>query len=231
MTPTEQDKELRDILSKVLVDGQNQIHDLKDGKATPEQITERMFASLDYWQPKLMQLITADRKRVALEARENISKLYESELDMHRKFMDSIIANNQLKTTAMCCIKCGTELFKYKGGKPMTNYNERLDELLANLVNQVAANEQRLLNGNATREETIDSDSNATMRAEKAITSLMKELVAEAKPERRDEPSPASGYYAGGDGPVKNSYQIFSEGHNRAIDQFEQNLLKALEEL
>lgn len=69
MTPTEQDKELRDILSKVLLDGQNQIHDLKDGKATPEQITERMFASLDYWQPKLQQLITADRKRVALEAR------------------------------------------------------------------------------------------------------------------------------------------------------------------
>jgi len=69
MTPTEQDKELRDILSKVLLDGQNQIYDLKDGKATPEQITERMFASLDYWQPKLQQLITADRKRVALEAR------------------------------------------------------------------------------------------------------------------------------------------------------------------
>ena len=46
----------------------------------------------------------------------------------------------------------------------MTNYNERLDEVLANLVNQVAANEQRLLNDNATREETIDSDSNATMR-------------------------------------------------------------------
>ena len=69
MTPTEQDKELRDILSKVLLDGQNQIHDLKDGKATPEQITERMFASLDYWQPKLQQLITADRKRVELEAR------------------------------------------------------------------------------------------------------------------------------------------------------------------
>ena len=68
MTP-EQDKELRDILSKVLLDGQNQIYDLKDGKATPEQITERMFASLDYWQPKLQQLITADRKRVELEAR------------------------------------------------------------------------------------------------------------------------------------------------------------------
>ena len=51
----------------------------------------------------------------------------------------------------------------------MTNYNERLDEILGNLVNQIACNEQRLLNGNATREETIEWDSNATMRAEKAI--------------------------------------------------------------
>ena len=98
----------------------------------------------------------------------------------------------------------------------MTNYNERLDKLLANLVNQVAANEQRLLNGNATREETIDSDSNATMRAEQAITSLIKELVADAKPGRADT-------------------QIWRENPDdawdMAIDQFEQNLLKALEEV
>ena len=97
----------------------------------------------------------------------------------------------------------------------MTNYNERLDKLLANLVNQVAANEQRLLNGNATREETIDSDSNATMRAEQAITSLIKELVADAKPGRADT-------------------QIWRENPDdawdMAIDQFEQNLLIALEE-
>ncbi len=49
-----------------------------------------------------------------------------------------------------------------------TNEQE-LDEILVNLANQIAANEQRLLNGNATREETINSDSDATMRAEKAI--------------------------------------------------------------
>ena len=51
----------------------------------------------------------------------------------------------------------------------MTNYNERLDKLLTNLVNQVAANEQRLLNGNATRKATIDSDSHATTQAKQAI--------------------------------------------------------------
>lgn len=50
-----------------------------------------------------------------------------------------------------------------------TEQDKELDEILVNLANQIAANEQRLLNGNATREETIDSDSNATMRAEKAI--------------------------------------------------------------
>ena len=92
----------------------------------------------------------------------------------------------------------------------MTSYNERLGEILANLANQIAANEQRLLNGNATREETIDSDSNATMRAKQAITSLIKELVAEVKP----------GYDA-----VKNSER------DKAIDEFEQNLLKVLDEL
>lgn len=92
----------------------------------------------------------------------------------------------------------------------------RLDETLANLVNQVAANEQRLLNGNATREETIDSDSNATMRAKQAITSLIKELVVEAKPEGFDEVEPSTDY---------------SRGAVDAIDEFEQNLLKALEEV
>ena len=51
----------------------------------------------------------------------------------------------------------------------MTDNTQELDVILANLVNQIAANEQRLLNGNATREETINSDSGATMRAEKAI--------------------------------------------------------------
>lgn len=61
----------------------------------------------------------------------------------------------------------------------MTNYNKRLDEVLANLVNQVAANEQRLLNGNATRKATIGSDSHATTQAKQALTSLTKELVDE----------------------------------------------------
>ena len=83
MTPAEQDKELREL-----------VHIVQNADTTYDA----------------MQFITADRKRVALEARENISKLYEKELDMHRKFMDSVIANNQLKTTVMYCNKCGAEL-------------------------------------------------------------------------------------------------------------------------
>ena len=102
----------------------------------------------------------------------------------------------------------------------MTNYNERLDELLANLVNQVAANEQRLLNGNATRKATIDSDSHATTQAKQAITPLFKELVAEAKPAR----AIISDDELGIDRARKSAA-------NHAIDEFEQNLLKELKEL
>ena len=101
----------------------------------------------------------------------------------------------------------------------MTNYNERLDELLASLVNQVAANEQRLLNGNATRKATIDSDSHATTQAKQALTSLYKELVGEAKPQEHIDVYTYSNAKTNGD------------IRKIAIDQFEQNLLKALEEV
>ena len=101
----------------------------------------------------------------------------------------------------------------------MTNYNERLDELLANLVNQVAANEQRLLNGNATRKATIDSDSHATTQAKQAITSLIKELVAEAKPAIKPQ------FFCQG------CDKSEERGYNQAIKEFEQNLLKELEEV
>ena len=65
--------------------------------------------------------------------------------------------------------------------------------------------------------------------ANQAITSLIKELVAGAKPYR--QPPMKMG------NPTKESSDldkmIFAKkkGHNEAIDQFEQNLLKALEEV
>ena len=100
-------------------------------------------------------------------------------------------------------------------GKPMTNYNERLDEIL-----KLHASYHY---GGGREGELSDG------KAKQAITSLIKELVAEAKPER--QPPMKMG------NPTKESSDldkmIFAKkkGHNEAIDQFEQNLLKALEEV
>ena len=99
----------------------------------------------------------------------------------------------------------------------MTNYNERLDEILYRFA--VDTHESK-----PGQDETPNFD-----KAKQAITSLTKELVAEAKPER--QPPMKMG------NPTKESSDldkmIFAKkkGHNEAIDQFEQNLLKALEEV
>jgi hypothetical protein len=80
----------------------------------------------------------------------------------------------------------------------MTNYNEKLDELLTEL-----------------RSGTINFDD----KAKQAITSLIKELVVEAKPKKRNTD-------------VGDAYQrTFCGEYNKGIEQFEQNLLKALEQL
>ena len=97
----------------------------------------------------------------------------------------------------------------------MTNYNERLDEILYRFA--VDTHESK-----PGQDETPNFD-----KAKQAITSLTKELVAEAKPER--QPPMKMG------NPTKESSDldkmIFAKkkGHNEAIDQFEQNLLKELE--
>lgn len=85
----------------------------------------------------------------------------------------------------------------------MTNYNERLDEILSELYNNLEIDY-----GYA---ELIPI---ATDVAKQAITSLIKELVAEAKPEV----------------PIIADYFAL-DSYRNAIDQFEQNLLKALEEV
>ena len=89
----------------------------------------------------------------------------------------------------------------------MTNYNERLDELMPC--------DCKFLKGFAWRKgDPCEGCING--RLKQSITSLIKELVAEAKPEVR----------------------VFDDGMNDAtyfqqkiVDQFEQNLLKALEEI
>ena len=84
----------------------------------------------------------------------------------------------------------------------MTNYNERLDEVLDDFF-------------------TIGTERHIS-ELKQAITSLIKELVAEAKPINKqgeidiDVPAYNDGYYSGA---------------NNALEKFEQNLLKALEEV
>ena len=85
----------------------------------------------------------------------------------------------------------------------MTNYNERLDEVLDDFF-------------------TIGTERHIS-ELKQAITSLIKELVAEAKPEKR-----TPDYYS--DSIDLYSRQCAANSWNKAIDEFEQNLLKALEE-
>ena len=97
----------------------------------------------------------------------------------------------------------------------MTNYNKRVDEILAKHNGELGV--------------TWEDPDVVTPDTKQAITSLMKELVAGAKPYR--QPPMKMG------NPTKESSDldkmIFAKkkGHNEAIDQFEQNLLKALEEV
>ena len=99
----------------------------------------------------------------------------------------------------------------------MTNYNERFDEILERyrLFANMAYSEVE--DGFRTADEFKDAALPKVLdEAKQALTSLIKELVAEAKPE-----------------PTK--YEKYNSdclgGFNIAADQFEQNLLKALEEV
>ena len=102
----------------------------------------------------------------------------------------------------------------------MTNYNERLDEMLRSLAHRA------YLTAHAPGYTKLDGRTYKTAvdEAKQAITSLIKELVAEAKP----------GKYSSGES-ILNVDGIGEvdgyEGYNQAINQFEQNLLKALEEV
>ncbi len=97
----------------------------------------------------------------------------------------------------------------------MANYNERLDEVLFNLADLSYASFTTQEEADRVADQ-LDYD---RAEAKQAITSLTKELVAEAKPKRAvihyDE--------LGIDRARKSAA-------NSALDRFEQNLLKALEE-
>ena len=94
----------------------------------------------------------------------------------------------------------------------MTNYNERLDEVLNDFGWTCIADGG---DGYGLQNEDVSE-------AKQAITSLIKELVAKAEPINEqgeidiDVPAYNDGYYSGA---------------NNALEKFEQNLLKELEEV
>ena len=97
----------------------------------------------------------------------------------------------------------------------MTNYNERLDEVLERYRLHANMAYSEVEDGFHTADEFNDiALPKVLAEAKQAITSLIKELVAGAKPL----------YYAS---PDKSEYQ---DGFNTCIRLYEQNLLKALED-
>ena len=94
----------------------------------------------------------------------------------------------------------------------MTNYNERLDKILA---------EHREWMRGIRTDRLVGTSSEATKQA---LTSLIKELVAEAKP-AKEIGAPVGKYETGGE------CSAYADGSNEAAEQFEQNLLKELEEV
>ena len=95
----------------------------------------------------------------------------------------------------------------------MTNYNDRLDKILKNLNNKArkkraSCTERNNWGGYNFAYERLESE------AKQAINQLIKELVAESKP--------------------KNNWLKGSDlfyGQDEGVGEFEQNLLKALEEV
>ena len=88
----------------------------------------------------------------------------------------------------------------------MTNYNERLDEILTHLAVEAWHKME-------TSDKTL-YELGTIAEAKQAITSLIKELVAEAKPD-------TSGF----------SDEYWRVNGSKVILMFEANLLKALEEV
>ena len=96
----------------------------------------------------------------------------------------------------------------------MTNFNERLDEVLAELL-WCDKSKAHLVQHYTHR----GTNHRAGVNAKQDITSLIKELVAEAKPQEHIDVYTYS------------NAKTYDDIRKIAIDQFEQNLLKALEEV
>ena len=102
----------------------------------------------------------------------------------------------------------------------MTNYSERLDELLLTTLREMSRELEAY--------GYLDSKNYLPEKRE-AITSLMKELVAEAKEQlpTSEQLTTKYGYHVPG---KIYGYKLGLHDAREALDQFEQNLLKALED-
>lgn len=58
-TPTKLDEAIAKLIYGILIDGQNQIHDLRDGKVTPEEIDKRTRASVGYFSKEVKAALAA----------------------------------------------------------------------------------------------------------------------------------------------------------------------------
>ena len=98
----------------------------------------------------------------------------------------------------------------------MTNYNERIDELLLTTLREMSRELEAY--------GYLDSKNYLPEKRE-AITSLIKELVAEARIEYVSKTSRL--YFQAN----SNGAKAHMNGYRLGIREYEQNLLKALEEL
>ena len=101
----------------------------------------------------------------------------------------------------------------------MTNYNERLDKIFPDESKDTELQHhlRNVWHDNFSEQEFIDE-------MEAYITSLIKELVAEAKPEYVSKTSRI--YFQAN----SNGAEAHMNGYRLGIREYEQNLLKALDE-
>lgn len=97
----------------------------------------------------------------------------------------------------------------------MTNYNERLDEMLDGLHENGCSVIEGMNYPRSVAMGMYECDC-CVLDTKQALTSLIKELVAEAKPGTWVDP--------------EDTDDLKWQGYASGINEFEQNLLKALEE-
>ena len=111
------------------------------------------------------------------------------------------------------------------GANNQPTVNERLNEIIRRAYRGEVSWIHDQLQGTSVFEEALRGVDKDILNTKQALISLIKELVAEAKPPVIDTPSRIK-LYADDEGQM-----WYDRGQNDTIARFEQNLLKALEEV